>query len=93
MSWHALPSLKSEGPAHGKPKSCSMSHASAWGMKVGWKLTRNQDLHVVHVDNADAFVSSISHRVLPGDTLVADYIYFLHPVSHLLFKKKSFICV
>ncbi|KAK9836079.1 hypothetical protein WJX84_007267 [Apatococcus fuscideae] len=48
---------------------------------VGWKLTRNQDLHVVHVDDAQAFVDSINHRVLPGDTLIADYIYFLHPTA------------
>lgn len=49
-------------------------------LQVGWKLSRNQDLHVLHVDDANAFASGINHRVLPGDTLIADYIYFLHPV-------------
>ena len=57
-----------------------LSLACAACVQVGWKLSRNQDLHVLHVDDASAFARSINHRVLPGDTLIADYIYFLHPV-------------
>ena len=42
-------------------------------------MSRNQDLHVLHVDDADAFAASVDHRVVTGDTLVFDYVFFLHP--------------
>ena len=43
-------------------------------------MTRNQDLNVLHVADAGAFAASVSGRVVPGDSLVFDFIYFLHPV-------------
>ena len=43
-------------------------------------MTRNQDLNVIHVANASAFAASVSGRVVPGDSLIFDFIYFLHPV-------------
>ena len=45
-----------------------------------WSLTRNQDLNVLHVADAGAFAASVSGRVVPGDSLIFDFIYFLHPV-------------
>ncbi len=44
-------------------------------------MTRNQDLNVLHVADAGAFAASVSGRVVPGDSLIFDFIYFLHPVG------------
>lgn len=46
-----------------------------------WKLTRNQELNIMHVHNASEFVASARHAVVPGDTLVFDFVFFLHPVG------------
>jgi hypothetical protein len=46
----------------------------------GWKMTRNQDLNVLHVDDAAAFVRGLRWRLVAGDTLLFDFVYFLHPV-------------
>ena len=43
-------------------------------------MTRNQDLNVLHVDDAAAFVDGLTWRVITGDTLLFDFVYFLHPV-------------
>ena len=51
-------------------------------MQSSWKLTRNQDLNALHVANASTFVADLDVRVITGDTLVFDFVYFLHPVSH-----------
>ncbi len=34
----------------------------------------------MHVKDARQFVGSTPHRVVPGDTLVFDFVFFLHPV-------------
>lgn len=49
-------------------------------LQASWKLTRNQDLHVLHVHNATTFVDDLDVRVITNDTLVFDFVYFLHPV-------------
>ena len=50
-----------------------------------WKMTRNQDLNVLHVDSAAKWADSLKAlRVVRGDTLVFDFVYFLHPVSTLV---------
>ena len=49
----------------------------------GWKMSRNQELNPLHVDNATSFVESVSYHVVPGDTLIFDFIFFLHPVRLL----------
>ena len=46
-----------------------------------WKMTRNQDLNVLHVDNASQWAAPLDAKVVTGDTLVFDFVYFLHPVS------------
>ena len=43
-------------------------------------MTRNQDLNVLHVDDAAAWVGGLDCRMIIGDTLLFDYVYFLHPV-------------
>ena len=42
-------------------------------------MTRNQDLNVLHVNNATEFANSVTARVVRGDSLIFDFIYFLHP--------------
>lgn len=44
-------------------------------------MTRNQDLNVLHVDDANTWAAPLDARVVTGDTLVFDFVYFLHPVS------------
>jgi len=46
-----------------------------------WKMTRNQDLNVVHVDDANQWAAPLDAKVVSGDTLIFDFVYFLHPVS------------
>ncbi len=50
--------------------------------QTGWKMTRNQDLNILHVDNATAFVDNLQWRMVTNDTLLFDFVYFLHPVRH-----------
>ena len=44
-------------------------------------MTRNQDLNVLHVDDANQWAAPLDARVVSGDTLIFDFVYFLHPVS------------
>ena len=44
-------------------------------------MTRNQDLNVLHVDDAAQWAAPLDARVVSGDTLIFDFVYFLHPVS------------
>ena len=44
-------------------------------------MTRNQELNVLHVKNSTEFAQGINARVVSGDTLIFDFIYFLHPVT------------
>jgi len=44
-------------------------------------MTRNQKLHVLHVDSAQAFADGLKLQHVRGDTLLFDFVYFLHPVS------------
>lgn len=50
-------------------------------MQKGWDLTRNQKLHVLHVDSAETFAKGQVLHHIKGDTLLFDFVYFLHPVS------------
>jgi hypothetical protein len=45
-----------------------------------WKMTRNQELNVLHVKNSTEFAKGIDARIVSSDTLIFDFIYFLHPV-------------
>ena len=44
-------------------------------------MTRNQKLHVLHVDSAPSFANSQIMQYVRGDTLLFDFVYFLHPVG------------
>lgn len=37
----------------------------------------------MHVGNASRFLASTQHTLVAGDTLVFDFVFFLHPVSQL----------
>lgn len=43
-------------------------------------MSRNQELNVMHVHNASRFLQAVDTHVIPGDTLIFDFIFFLHPV-------------
>ncbi len=45
-----------------------------------WKMTRNQDLNVLHVDDANRWAAPLDAKVITVDTLIFDFVYFLHPV-------------
>ena len=49
-------------------------------LQTYWQMTRNQELNVLHVDDAASFVKSVDQRTVTGDTLIFDFVYFLHPV-------------
>ena len=59
-------------------------HSKQPYVQAGWKMTRNQDLRVLHVGNASTFAAGLPTRIVTGDTLIFDFIYFLHPVSSLV---------
>ncbi|KAL4450135.1 hypothetical protein ABPG77_010804 [Micractinium sp. CCAP 211/92] len=46
-----------------------------------WKLTRNMELNIMHVANASDFLASTQHALVAGDTLVFDFVFFLHPTA------------
>jgi hypothetical protein len=46
-----------------------------------WRFSRNQELTTLHVHNATAFANSVNWRLVRGDTLLFDYIYFIHPTA------------
>lgn len=46
-----------------------------------WKMTRNQELNVLHVHSAEEFAASTNARVVKGDTLLFDFVFFLHPTA------------
>ena len=48
--------------------------------QAGWKMSRNLELNVLHVDDAAAWADNVAWRPISGDSLVFDYVYFLHPV-------------
>lgn len=45
------------------------------------KISRNVQVTTLHVANATAWVENIQHRVVRGDTLFFDYIFFVHPTA------------
>lgn len=46
-----------------------------------WKFSRNQEIVTLHVQNATDFMKPISYRVVPGDTILFDFIFFIHPTA------------
>lgn len=46
-----------------------------------WRFSRNQEIVTFHVDDAWDFVDSIQWSIIPGDTILFDFIYFIHPTA------------
>jgi hypothetical protein len=46
-----------------------------------WKFSRNQEIVTLHVDDAATFLDSVKWRLVRGDTLLFDFIYFIHPTA------------
>lgn len=47
-------------------------------------MTHNQELRVLHVNNSTAFAESVEYGIVEGDTLLLDFVFYLHPVSPLM---------
>eukprot|EP00803_Ostreobium_quekettii_P001827 evm.model.scf_234.9 EVM.evm.TU.scf_234.9 scf_234:88282-93161(-) len=49
-------------------------------------ISRNQEIRAVHFSEPSKFVNAVRWRVVPGATLLYDYVYFLHPnaIGHWL---------
>lgn len=45
------------------------------------KISRNQQLHTLHVKNITEWLHNTNHKMVQGDTLFFDYIYFVHPTA------------
>jgi hypothetical protein len=45
------------------------------------KMSRNQQIVCLHMENATQWLSNTNHRVVHGDTLIFDFIFFLHPTA------------
>lgn len=45
------------------------------------RFSRNQEVNTLHVSDAQKFVDGIEWRVVPGDTLLFDFVFFMHPTA------------
>lgn len=45
-----------------------------------WKISKNQHLYSIHVLDAASFAGNVDARLFPGDSVMLDFPYFLHPV-------------
>jgi hypothetical protein len=43
-------------------------------------MTQDIEVAPLHVRNMTAFLASTQYRVIPKDTLLFDFVFFLHPV-------------
>ncbi|GLI68019.1 hypothetical protein VaNZ11_012320 [Volvox africanus] len=46
-----------------------------------WRFSRNQEVVPFHVLNATEFIDSVKWRLVPGDTILFDFIFFIHPTA------------
>eukprot|EP01025_Chloroclados_australasicus_P033323 TRINITY_DN3394_c0_g2_i1.p1 TRINITY_DN3394_c0_g2~~TRINITY_DN3394_c0_g2_i1.p1 ORF type:complete len:602 (-),score=77.39 TRINITY_DN3394_c0_g2_i1:347-2152(-) len=46
-----------------------------------WKMSRNQEIAPIHVHDAVQWPATINFRIVPGDTLWIDYIFYSHPTA------------
>jgi len=46
-----------------------------------WRFSRNQEVSTIHVKDVRAFTNSVKWRVIPGDTILFDFIFFIHPTA------------
>jgi len=46
-----------------------------------WRFSRNQEIVTLHVQDAWQFVDSVKWNIIRGDTIMFDFIYFIHPTA------------
>ncbi|PNW72188.1 hypothetical protein CHLRE_16g678600v5 [Chlamydomonas reinhardtii] len=46
-----------------------------------WRFSRNQEVVPFHVLDAKEFIDSVKYQVVPGDTILFDFIFFIHPTA------------
>lgn len=46
-----------------------------------WKFSKNQEITTLHISDAKKWISTVKWRVVPGDTLLFDFIFFVHPTA------------
>ncbi len=46
-----------------------------------WRFSRNQEVVPFHVIDAKEFVDAVKWRLVPGDTILFDFIFFIHPTA------------
>jgi hypothetical protein len=45
------------------------------------KISRNHQLTTLHVANATEWLQNTKHRIVTGDTILFDYIFYVHPTA------------
>lgn len=48
---------------------------------ASWKFSKNQEVTTLHVKDAQHWTSTAKWRAVTGDTLLFDYIFFVHPTA------------
>ncbi|KAJ9523194.1 hypothetical protein QJQ45_023985 [Haematococcus lacustris] len=46
-----------------------------------WRFSRNQEVVALHVQDVAAFMQGVEWRVIPGDTILFDFVFFIHPTA------------
>ncbi|KAG2434032.1 hypothetical protein HXX76_007760 [Chlamydomonas incerta] len=46
-----------------------------------WRFSRNQEVVPFHVLDAREFLDAVKYAVVPGDTILFDFIFFIHPTA------------
>jgi protein O-GlcNAc transferase len=46
-----------------------------------WKWSKNHEITTLHVHDAKQWLQHTSWKVVPGDTLLFDFIFFVHPTA------------
>eukprot|EP00878_Enallax_costatus_P029496 GHUV01031987.1.p1 GENE.GHUV01031987.1~~GHUV01031987.1.p1 ORF type:complete len:403 (+),score=78.28 GHUV01031987.1:1173-2381(+) len=48
---------------------------------ASWKFSKNQEITTLHIHDAQKWIKTAKWRVVPGDTLLFDFIFFVHPTA------------
>ncbi|MEW5301672.1 MAG: hypothetical protein WDW36_004517 [Sanguina aurantia] len=46
-----------------------------------WRFSRNQEIVTMHVADVAAFTNSVKWDLIKGDTILFDFIFFIHPTA------------
>lgn len=48
---------------------------------ASWKFSKNQEITTLHIKDAQKWINTTKWRVVTGDTLLFDFIFFTHPTA------------